>query len=188
MITAGRCKTPSALRTLFQGVVRMSRTPNETEVPTRSSRNKAVVRPVWVMTSPSGRCANTGPGVMNSAGKAMMPVKKGMNNQTRLTKNPSGTFEKKGHAEGQKVKRHNDPEAVGKADCQQQHQQGNDFQARIQPLEQSRLPGDFLGKQGLLQGMIDIHQRPLDKTAAAGGWRLQREAALTWVWVPTCAW
>ena len=54
--TSGRRITPRAFNTVFHGVLSTSRTAADTEVPTRRSRNKALFSPVWVMTSPSGRC------------------------------------------------------------------------------------------------------------------------------------
>src|SRR5512136_11036 len=91
--TSGTCNTPSALSTLFQGVVNTRSTVNETDVLTRNKRNSAVIAPVCVMTNPSGKCASGGPGVIKNAGMATIPVKNGMNSHTRLTKKPMGTDE-----------------------------------------------------------------------------------------------
>src|SRR3974377_1921918 len=91
-------KTARDLRTLFHGVVNTSSTAADTEVPTPKSRNRAVVSPVRVTVKSSGSCSNGGPGTRNSAGSAMMPVKNGMNNQTRLTKNHNGTADRQASA------------------------------------------------------------------------------------------
>ncbi len=50
--TSGTRSTLSDLRTLFQGVVSTSSTAVETDAPTRSSKNRAAISPVRVMTQP----------------------------------------------------------------------------------------------------------------------------------------
>src|SRR5450759_655031 len=91
---SGTRSAPSALSTLFHGVVRISSTAAETDVPTRSNKNRAEVRPVRVMTNPSGRWASAGPGMTKRAGRAIIAVKNGSNSQTRLTKKDMGTAER----------------------------------------------------------------------------------------------
>ena len=75
-----------ALNTVFHGVVRISNRVRETEVLTLRSRKRTVFTPVRVITKPSGKCNSAGPGVMNSAGRTIKPVKNGNANQTRLIK------------------------------------------------------------------------------------------------------
>ena len=88
--TSGICKTPKALNTVFQGVVRINNKVNDTEVLTRNNRKSTVLTPVLVMTSPSGKCRSGGPGVMNKAGKMINPVKNGSANHTLLMRKLAG--------------------------------------------------------------------------------------------------
>jgi hypothetical protein len=82
-----------ALNTVLQGVVRINNKVNDTEVLTRKRRNRTVFTPVLVITRPSGRWKRAGPGVMNIAGKIIMPVKNGRASQTRLIRMLAGMAE-----------------------------------------------------------------------------------------------
>ena len=80
------------------GVVRVTSTTSEIEVAhaghdqRRRSVSPCAVSPTgWPNQSPSGTTSSPGVTIENVAGSTTIPVKIGMNSQTRLTKKPSGS-------------------------------------------------------------------------------------------------
>jgi hypothetical protein len=89
-----------ALRRLAQGVVKTERRTRETETPTLKTKKVAVRKPCMVMArwnrSVCHKVTIGSPGVkvLNKAGKATRPVKRGIKSQTRLMKRPRGIRER----------------------------------------------------------------------------------------------
>jgi hypothetical protein len=94
-ISEGVRNQRNATRIFVQVVVRMRRTPKDSESLTLRNRSAAVRAPGSVIMTLPAVDTKGAPGVVNRAGRAITAVKIGINSIIRFRKNPRGTLDSK---------------------------------------------------------------------------------------------